>query len=177
MKEKNNKSKKENTSNNKSQERIEDFSPFLNKLSKKYSIICVVCKKDKKVSFQPIDDVPAICDDCHRDLEAKRLIHQEKKSFKTLIKVNCLNCKKDFYASDDSHVFCDKCYDVFSQKIIYAQRGLVKFTCEECSAETYLFKKILDIREKNKEKKLCKDCFEKKNKSNKKRLSIRKNKK
>ena len=160
---------------------IEGFDPLLSKLSKKNKIICFVCKEEAMVSFLPVEGVPALCDKCHMDMEAKRLLYEEKRFLKTIVKLDCQICHKSFYAPNDSFLFCEECYNSFSRKIHFAKKGLVEFVCEECGEVGYLFEKILKIRERFGEKKLCKKCFaknnnktEKKNAPKRKRLSIRK---
>ena len=153
----------------KNEESISDFNPYLNKKSQKYKIKCFVCKKEKFVAFKPIKNIPAICNDCIIDIEARRLL--DTGGIRKTKKLKCKWCGKDFYALNESFLFCDECYDNFSHEIKARRKGLKKFNCDKCGKEFWFLPKLAqEKREKNKPL-LCQDCLTEDKKQKKKEKS------
>ncbi len=137
------------------QRRRSDYNPHLAELARKFTITCFLCQKEKQVAVEPIEGVPVICDDCKEDLDAKRLIYQNEKNIKSIKRLTCKACHEVFYAPDETHLVCHKCYLKFSEQVISKTKQLQFFTCERCGARESLYKKVYD--EKNVT--LCRHCL------------------
>ena len=137
-----------------------------------YKIICFLCEQEKYVPLEPIEGIPVLCDECLMEMEARRLL--DKGGALKTKKLECKWCGETFYALNESYLFCDTCYDKFSHEIKARRKGLVPYTCDYCSKETWISPNIIEIKKKKGLPILCKECKQKEeNKIQKERSKAR----
>ena len=149
---------KKASSKEKDKERKE-FNPYLNRIAHKYIITCFVCEKRKKVAVEPFDGVPVICDECLVELEAKRLL--DVGGYQKAKKLKCKWCDCDFYALNESYLFCDTCYDAFSHEIKARRRGLIAYNCKTCGKKGFIHPKTMEEKKKENDHPICRECMNK----------------
>jgi len=161
--------KKEKIKKEKPKKDMDSFDPYLNKKARKYEITCFVCKKKKYVAFEPFENIPVICDDCMIDIEARRLL--DKGGIRKAKKLKCKWCGKDFYALNETYLFCDTCYDEFSHEIKARKKGLEKYECDYCGEVFWLQPKIAREKKEKEQPLLCRHCLEREKKLKQKEKS------
>ena len=157
----------QNSTKDSKKERI--FNPYYNKQAHKYKIKCIVCEQEKMVAVKPIEGVPVICDECLIDIEARRLL--DKGGFQKTKKLTCKWCGEVFYGLNETYLFCDSCYDKFSHEIKARNRGLEKYTCDNCNTEGWLHPKTIKEKREKGLPVLCRTCMNKEEEKQKKEKS------